>query len=194
MMAEIMQEPMLTLATMEEVRAAIDTNARKVWDSTLRWRVKSLWLIGLIDEVVASGEYPYNATIKKLAEQRLGLPPKLEREYSQEGDTLSLLIYNAQGYRRSDRLVAQGYRPCSQEMIEEAHRTGRKLELPGGTLLTVREVEGKLYAFKPRMRRYAVAVQGNPARLQEVECPECGRMEHSCCCGYCAAVERALAE
>lgn len=101
-------EAALTLATMEDVRDAIARNLRESpeWKPIL-WRIRSQWLVSLILEIQASGQYPYNATVKQEAEARLGFPAQDSEYYHREGDTLSLLVYNAQCFLRSDKARQQ---------------------------------------------------------------------------------------
>ncbi|HXJ59423.1 MAG TPA: hypothetical protein VNU68_22495, partial [Verrucomicrobiae bacterium] len=82
----------------------------------------------------------------------------------ESGSALGILVYNAQGFRRSDKNIARGLSPFDQSMIDEAG-DGGKIELDGGTVLNVRRIEGKLWALKPRARRYAVAAIGQPAKI-----------------------------
>ena len=175
-MSEFMKPPVLVLASMEDVRRAMNdpkiTASRKEIASD-PWLVKSIWLIELIDEIAATGEYPYNSTVKHLAEQRLGLPPQSHAYYAKEGDTLSLLIYNAQRFRGSDRLTAAGFSPLTQDMLIQAFNKKLQIELWSDNLfggaslvrLNVKLINDMLYAMKPRKRHYAVQVLGQPARL-----------------------------
>lgn len=173
-MSEFMNDPVVTLATQDDLREAIKQprNACCGCTSMFIYRIKSLWLISLIDEIAASGEYPYNATVKKLAEERLGMPPKSHSEYAREGDTLSLLIYNAQGYRRSDQLINAGYVPFSREILESAYQAGQQLELfseglmgSSKILLNVRKIGDELYAMRPKKRKSHIPPHGQPVRL-----------------------------
>jgi len=173
-MAEFKDDPVLVLDTMEQVREAMTHNRNGLcgFKGGDIYRVKSLWLISLIEEIAAK-EYPYNATVKRLAEQRLEMPPKTWAEYSRENDSLSLLIYNAQCYRRSDKLRADGFEPFTNGVIKQAYQLGKKLEvlsqgLIGSSILTlnVREIEGTLYAMKPRARNKHVAPYGQPVRMK----------------------------
>lgn len=149
------KEPVLILETKEQTAQALQDTSwytnKEPWNA--KWRVKSLWLISLIDEIEATGEYPYNITIIALASERLGLPKPKDREDC--GTPLSALVYNAQGYRHHDQFIREGFSPFSPEMIEEAFRLNAKIQLRGGMFLTVREVNGKRYAFKPRKRKFA---------------------------------------
>ena len=126
--------------------------------------VHSDWIIGLIDEIVSGGAYPYNAEVRRLALTRLGLPIPSEKELAQEGTPLSLLIYNAQGHRRDRDLRVLGLSPLSQEMIDEAARNNQQIELIDGTRCNVRVVDGTNYAFKPRKRNFAVGMNA-PAKI-----------------------------
>jgi hypothetical protein len=127
------------------------------------YRIKSTWLIALIDEIAAS-TYPYNSTVQRAAETRLGIPAQPDN-----GSLLSLLIYNAQGYRRSDKLIAAGFRPLTQRMLEDAFRLKAQIatagDVCGDSVYNVRMVSGKLYAMKPRKRKWAAQISGQPARI-----------------------------
>lgn len=160
-------DPVLVLQGIEGVRAALaepDPWFKLVGD---RYRVKSDWLIDLIDEIAAT-RYPYNAVIRALARERLGLPALSEAENAREGTPLSALVYNAQNYRHSDQLRAQGYEPLTQELAERAYAEGKVVIGQNETVLSPREVSGKVYLFKPRKRVNAVFI-GNcePVRLAD---------------------------
>ncbi len=167
-MSEFKEAPLATLALMGDVKAAIETpdwrKARQK-DKT-EFRIKSLWIIGLINELLATSgrDFVYNADVKKLAEQRLGYPPKPEAEYSNEGDALSLLIYNAQCYRRSDDLIAKGYEPFTPALICRAG-VGGQITMRSGLVLNVREVSGRIYAMKKGARTNAAMPNGAPVKI-----------------------------
>lgn len=138
-------------------------------------KIKSLWLIALIDEM-AKTEYPYNATVQREAEKRLGL----ERQ-NDNNSFLSYLVYYAQSYRRSDNLLAAGFVPLTQAMIAQAFERKAKIEtyseaifefvvngqkLPNKNKLYVpREKNGKVYAFVPRCKNRVLSAQGQPAKI-----------------------------
>ena len=172
-MAEFMPEPSLNLATREDVIAALADETLWTRPYPFSWRIKSVWIIGLIDEIVASGKYPYNATVKKLACERLGYPSMSDAEYAKEGDNLSRLVYNAQGYRRSDQFIAAGFTPFTPAMLDEAYTIGAKIELAGESLLggpvlvflTPKDIDGKLYAMLPRKRTRHLPPMGQPAKI-----------------------------
>lgn len=144
---------------MEDVRQALSDPA---WHTNIhsKWRVKPEWLIGLIDEYEATGKYPYNADIQAIAETRLGLPVSNEANRQ-----LATLVYNAQNYRRDDRLRAAGFEPLTEAMLRSAFEQKVQIETQCGNVYNVREIDGKLYAMKPRKRKWAMPVQGQPARL-----------------------------
>ena len=156
-MSEILNPPVMTLDGPDAIRAAVKSAP---WQNRDRFQIKSPWMIALIEEIEATGQYPYNAVVQREAEKRLGIA-----EQPDNGSTLSVLVYNAQRYRRSDELEAGGYVKVTDAMVKEAHAKGLKIETPGGTLYTVREVEGKLYTFKPRHRRWASGLTGYPGKL-----------------------------
>ena len=111
-MPDFMPEPSRVLETLADLIGALANSEE--WQSQpypYGWHVKSLWLIALIDESTAARGFAYNSEVKRLAEERLGYPPKPDAAYSNESDALSQLIYNAQRYRRSDALRAAGYAP-----------------------------------------------------------------------------------
>lgn len=129
------------------------------------WLVKCDWLCDLIGEIEASGDYPYNHVVKRLARERLGLPALSERENDNESDALSRLIYNARVFRHSDQHVDGGYEPLTDELVQRAYDEKRVIEFQDGRRCRVRDVDGKLYVFAPRKRRWAVAVQNQAVKL-----------------------------
>ncbi len=168
------REPVRVLESMEDVRAHLtDRKGHCCGLSGLdQYRIKSVWLVSLIDEIVAAGKYPYNADIKKLAEQRLGLPARPDAEYSVENDSLSTLIYNAQKFRRSDALRAEGYTPFTRDVLTTAFSEGKSIEvfsegLMGSSVrrLNVKKIGEDLYAMVPKKRKYHVAPAGQPVRV-----------------------------
>ncbi len=182
-----MPPPIISLPTMSEVMAAlVDTG----WwtNGNTRYRVRSQWLIGLIEEVMAreKREFAYNAEVKALASERLGTT-LTHKQAAMEGDALSALVYNAQGYRRSELLVAEGFVPLTDQLLEEVGEggqiaarvenlftiviNGEKAGKPEPEVYIVRRVGGKLYAMKPRKRKYALGVHGQPVRVVRPEGP-----------------------
>lgn len=166
-MSYFMPAPKIVLKTMEDVKSAIALDREDYGD--LRYGVRSDWLVSIIKEVKASGEFPYNAVIKKAASEELGLPVS---DYSNEGDMLSLLIYNAQQYARSDACCEAGYEPLTQALIERAFHSKMKIECLGDSVLgqnrstfTPRNVKGVIRAMLPKSRKYHTPPQGQPARL-----------------------------
>jgi hypothetical protein len=174
-MPEFMPEPCLTLETKEDVIAALADTSWKDQPYPYEYRVKSVWLISLIEEIIATtGRYfAYNSEVKRLAEQRLGYPAQNDAYYSKENNPLSTLIYNAQCYQRSDKLRAAGYQPMTQALIEEAFAKAAKIEIisdsllggPRPVVLNAREIGGKVYAMQPRKRKYHIAPGGQPAKI-----------------------------
>lgn len=159
------KEPILNLRTAEAVRNAIvyDGWHKRDNDNRMtRWEIKSDWLIALIDEIAATGQYPNNHVIQNLAEERLGLPLT---PHGSNTWPLGTLVYNAQQYRDADKLKADGFVPGNDAILADAYQRKAKLEVPGGDLLNVKMIEGKLYAVKPRKRKYYVDITNQPVRM-----------------------------
>ena len=170
-----MDEPLATLATMEDVRAVLELPRKRLLGVENEFRIRSEWLIALIDEIAASGEYPYNATVKRMAADRLGIPRQSDDWYAREGDVLSLLIYNAQCFRSSDKYRRDGFRPFDSSVLDEAGDGGSLEILSDGLMgsnvvpVKVRSVNGKLYAMRAKMRKSYIAPFGQPVRIVKAE-------------------------
>lgn len=157
-MSDFMPDPSIHLRTAEETIDAINDPSWLSLPYPGRWCVRSDFLVALIDEFKREGKYPYNSEVQRVAESRLGIPQMPDNQ-----STLSLLVYNAQKFRRSDRLRAQGLAPLTQEMIDRAGEGGKVLI--GETVFNVRHVGGKLHLMKPRARNRGVFVNDQPAKI-----------------------------
>lgn len=143
-----MLPPVRVLQTMEETRQMIDQAMpdpdRRSGvilagvNASDKGRVRSNWIIGLIDEIAGrpgrQSDIVYNYEVKQLAAERQGIVPESDDWYHQEGDALSLLCYNAQCYRRDDEArardaqeTADGWVKPTQDWLRE--RLGRKVEV-----------------------------------------------------------------
>lgn len=185
-MSDFEPEPTLVLSTDAETRAWIEANPRdgyecgsaytikgerKVSLCTLSDGVKSLPIIEVIAAIEARGDYPYNATVEREARIRLGLPEA--GEIGNEQTPIGWLVYRAQGFRRSDLLRADGFEPLTDALVQNAFERKAGIEIAGHNMLggkvrerfTVRQIGGKVYVMRPRKRKYAVAVVGQPARI-----------------------------
>jgi len=165
-MSEFQPEPFLTLdqpATLALLAQGIEA----LPDSLAKYRVKSTWLCTLLNEREKVDGYQYNAKFQAWFERQFSLGP-----YHENNSVLSILIYNAQRYRRHDAMIEDGWTPCTPESLQQAFKQGRKLEwlgeniIGGSTIgtLNIREVNGQLYAFPPR-KRNPVEVTGRPVRI-----------------------------
>lgn len=160
-MREFMPEPSLLLTTPKDTLFAIQNPEWMQWPHPKRYEVKSTWIISLINEITTSGKYPYNLDVQRLAEERLGLEKSPD-----SGCPISVLVYNAQAYRRSDKLTADGYQPLSNNLVAKAFADKSKLQFPGAEeLCNVRQIDGKLYVMKPRKRRWGVGIHGQPVKI-----------------------------
>lgn len=153
----------LTLETAEDTRRAVtDPVTFALWklhEHPFQYRIRSEFCVALIAEIESTGKYPYNLDVQRLAEKRLGIAEQPDSQ-----SALSVLVYNAQQFRRDDKNVARGLSAFTPEMIAEAGEGGR-IELGNGQILNVRRVNGKLYAMPPRARNRCVQPGGHPAKI-----------------------------
>jgi hypothetical protein len=131
------------------------------------WHVKSQWLCDEMDVYEKEHGFVYNRIFQEWLEKREGWPKSEEN-----GSPLSLLIYNAQTYRRHDRLVREGYEPLTQEKIATAYLLNKKIEIKNEGLLGVykkilipRKIGEIVYAMEPRKRKFAIRPEGQPCKL-----------------------------
>ena|SRR5436190_6982689 len=139
--------------------------------------VKCLPVIEALDAIVARGQYPYNYEAEMEAMKRMGLPMgewgTHKHRMADRQTALGWLVYRAQAFRRSDILRAEGYAPLTDAMVAEAFARKAKIEVSGENMLggkaqatfNVREIGGRVYVMRPFMRKHAVAVVGQPARI-----------------------------
>lgn len=154
-------DPTLVLKTQADTEAALLDTSWMERPHPFSWRVKSDWIISLIDECEATRGFAYNAAVVELAAERMGWPEP--KKCPTEGTPLSRLVYNGQRFRDHDQLIAAGFRPLTVDMLQEAG-IGGKIQFPGGSVANVRRIEGKTYLMLPRKRRFAIAIQGQPAK------------------------------
>lgn len=157
--------PLLVLDK-EQTLALLD-NPGDFLKSDTRWAVKSEYLCEFMNELERTSGFVYNTSAMRAFEKAHDLP-----QYDDNGSVLSLLVYNAQGYRRGDLLVDEGWIP-GEELLETAYREGKKLIARGESIIggqveehfNVRMIEGKLYAMRPRKRKYAINVSKLPCKI-----------------------------
>ncbi len=132
------------------------------------WLIKSVWIIGLIDEIVATGEFPYNAMVKKRVLDDLGFPARTDKEDATEGDGTSLLVYNAQCYRTSDQWRFKGFEPYVNETLVNAGIGGKIMAADEETVCTVKIRNDKAYAMYPRSKSKYLSMYGQPVKIVKV--------------------------
>lgn len=148
----------------DEILAEVESKTDTA-KSLAQCRIKSLWLIDLINEI-SQIKFVSNNEVKTIALQRLGLD-------QDDSGFLSLLVYNAEAYKKSDGFTNAGYVPLTQDMIEQAFKYGAKVEvyhfaIVGGAQYIkypVREVNDKVYAFIPKCKKQVLRVEGQPAKI-----------------------------
>jgi len=165
-MSDFQPKPVLIL-DQEQTLAMIDLPETSLPDDLNKFRIKSTWLCALLNERERTAGFQYNAQFQAWFEQQFQIGSVTEKN-----SMLSLLIYNAQCYRRHDALIEAGWAPGEPAILEKAFKHGRKLEYLGETIiggsaittLTIREVHRQLYAFPPR-KRHPTSIIGQPVRL-----------------------------
>jgi hypothetical protein len=162
-MSEFLPDPAKVLPDKESLLHAIQ-HPEEWFHTEEKWQTRSDFLITLIDRIEASGHYPYNADVRVLAHEELGLEPISYKDAHNEGNPLSWLIYKAQGYRRSDKLRADGYEPLTAELLERAAKMKAKVQI-GTYLCTPKKVGDRWFAFKPRARTNAFLPNGAPVKI-----------------------------
>lgn len=171
-MSEYFMDPSLVLETDDDLRQAVLNDLKTVWSKKphpFQFRVRSNYLVNLIGQLPRSpGGIIYNSEVRRQAIDRLALP---NENCHADGTTLSLLVYNAQGFRRSDEYRQQGFVPFTQELIDQVGQAGKILAFCG-TELTVRDVQGTFYAFEAKKRKHAAMPMGNPVKIIKVGKPK----------------------
>ena len=126
-MSELLAEPKRTL-NREETLAVLQDPETFMHDKD-HWEVKSTWLCDRLNEYEKTG-YVYNAEAMRKIEAEERLP-----RFNDNNSALSLLIYNAQRYRRSDRLRQEGWSYLNPDMVKTAIAQKRKIEILGENVL-----------------------------------------------------------
>lgn len=167
-MSRILPPPEILFQTKEETLAAIQNPTWMGWIS--RFKTKSVWLCQELNEYERTIGFPYNAEFQKWIEKKEGIGP-----FNENASPLSTLIYNAQQYRKSDRLVSEGWQSPTREIIEEAMRSNRMVEvLVDGFLSSsaklckiIRGANNTHYAIPKGKRTRGYMLNDQPVRLQK---------------------------
>jgi hypothetical protein len=161
--------PLYVLETDDDLRAAL---ANPEWDKKKARDTRSQTCVRVVAALKEKGLLPYNDQVQREVERVLGIPKQPDN-----GCVLSMLVYKAQAYHRTDQRLAEGYQPFTREMQEEAYRTGRKILVKRESVIAVNGVpdedmelivnmiDGKLYAQPPRARRKYYGANGQPAKF-----------------------------
>ncbi|MFY9269006.1 MAG: hypothetical protein WAO55_04570 [Candidatus Manganitrophaceae bacterium] len=121
-MSHILPVPRITFRTKEETIAAIQ---KPDWmASGDSFQAKSVWLCEELNDYEKTIGFPYNSTFQRWIEKKEGIGP-----FNENSSPLSCLIYNAQRYRESDRLIAEGWFAPTAETIEKAIQSNQMVEV-----------------------------------------------------------------
>lgn len=152
------------------------------FECNVRYRVESLFVQSLIDEIELSGKYPYNSTVYDKIKVALDLD-LVEYDHGHQRDPLSnkiaWLVFHNQGYRRQRRLIQEGFEALTNELIAKAYAEGKGIEIMTESVIQIagienppkiyrpRQIGGNLYLMPPRSRNKHVPPTGQAARLVE---------------------------
>jgi hypothetical protein len=167
-MSDFMPEPSWLLPDKDTTILAIREPQWMTWDFPRGWLVKSAWLCDELNHYEATIGYPYNARVQHWIEKKEGWEP-----FEENGSPLSRLIYNAQRFRKSDRLRTDGWVPGSQAVLADAHAIASRIQVLcdsviGGSSITecwVKLIGDRYYAMPPNHRTRGLEVSGQPIRL-----------------------------
>lgn len=142
--------PTKVLFTKEEVQEALQQSLQL--NIEMDWETYSCWIASIPGE--------YKTQVMREVECQLGISQQPD-----DGSFLSKLVYNTMRMRPYVTLAAEGYIPLTEEVIADTFAKGQKLKTESGVILSVRNIDGKLFAMKPRKRKYAVIPFGQPVKI-----------------------------
>jgi hypothetical protein len=138
------EPPTTIITTWEEVKKiALTFEGCTVKDKTFLAQP----ILDLILEIKANGEYPYNSTVIEQAAEIMDIPPQ-----TQNGESLSWMVYWAQDYGRDKSAREKGYMPFKQEVIDYAFENGLRIHLGGDDYAIPKKVGEDIVAMKFRSR------------------------------------------
>ena len=134
-----------------------------------KYRVRSDVLVKLVETMIeeTGRNFICNSDVCRSARiiMRLPLPKPCDLDKEDNGTPLSVLVYNAQAYRRSEKLIREGFFPLTEESLKDIR--GKKAHLCDGTPIFVREIGGRLHAFKSKNRYALHTGVGTPVKIQK---------------------------
>lgn len=151
-MSELKDSPLQVLDRLQTLQLVASGSLPNGLD---KYRIKSTWLCDELNRKEAAEGFQYNAQFQRYIEEAEGIGP-----FGENGTTLSVLIYNAQGYRRSDSLKAEGFSYLTADLIDKAIQQGAKVEVKsdgifGSSRTVCRPMvahDGRRVAMLPRKR------------------------------------------
>ena len=159
----IKDDPVIFLKGKQELLDFLNNNSNQsMFDEILtdKFKIESDFIIECINEVKNNNQYPYNATIYDLVNEKLNLG--YEDGYSDNANSkLKTLVYNAQNYKRSNELKQAGFLFLTQEMIDQAYTENKKIETNKGLVCKVEKIDGKNYAKIPKKHMKVLIACGN---------------------------------
>ena len=162
-------QPSLVIDTREDLITFLSDYSVTQLSYPDRYNIRSNYVVETLHRLALENggawKTVYNAQAKKaLSLDLLGI--ELDNEAAhREGDMLSLMIYNAQDFRRADMLRDLGFVLGTEDLMNQALAGKMLIETAGGAIGTPREIKGAIYAMAPRSRTKHYPVIGQPVRL-----------------------------
>lgn len=166
-MSEILSDPIIDFSDEISLREAL---INPTWMETGldKYRVKSQLLCDLLDRREKSDGYQYNLEFQRWFEKEYNVG-----SFNENNSPLSVLIYNAQRYRRSDALKRDGFIRLTQDLIDKATQLKMRIEIRGENILggnahcvyKTKTINAINYLMVPRSRTKCIRPNGQPARL-----------------------------
>ena len=131
--------------------------------------IRSDYVVETMHRIALENGGPWKTVFNAQAKKALTLDLfgiELDNEMAhQEGDVLSMLIYNGQEFRRADMLHELGFTLGSEEILKQALDQKMLIETASGRIGKPREIKGSIYAMVPKSRTKHYTIIGQPVRL-----------------------------
>lgn len=160
-------EPKLTLTEAETLALANGTASADLLArfNAAEYQHKSPSLCAFLNKLESIGGFVYNSQAREAYEKANGLPAVKD-----ESGPLGTMIYMAQRYRSSDTAMSEGWRPLLPEMVREAIRSKKQIEVMGESVLgnvqklcRPYEQGGQCFVLLPRKRNKGFRADGQTA-------------------------------
>jgi hypothetical protein len=166
----LLEHPVIRVLDKEQTLAAIQHGNDRAaafpdLDTFKHWNIKSQWFCDLLDEREKVDGSQYNAGFLRWFEKENNVGP-----FDENDSVASMLIYNAQRYRRIDKAIREGWKPLTPELVQEAIDRKAKIEMLGENMLggqvqqagyrPLKRDDGIYFVMAPRARNRGFRADG----------------------------------